>query len=250
MSRTHIQDEIPVYENGSSRPLDIWYCYKGGQPGNDLPAFFDNSKWEWVKKGEEQYSVFRNEIETYLTKKNNLFEAYFNRSLVESGQWETLEFFFWTKKNEANCTACPELAKWLATIPGLTSAGVSRLSPQGEIKPHPGDTNGIARCHLGISIPAGLPDCGIMVNGESRAWEEGKILSFCDAYVHSAWNRTDQFRYIMIIDVVLPRFLKQKEEIAANVQSFLKLQGLMERKPWVKKLPGFVLGIIRHFYKL
>lgn len=240
---------IPPYDINSTTPLDIWYCFKGGQPGKELPTYFDQHNWEWASEGEQKSEIIRTEIENLLSKKNNILDPYFNTSLVENGKWDTMEFYFWNKKNEANCAACPEISKWLSSIPGLTSAGVSRLSPGAEIKPHPGDTNGIARCHFGLSIPAGLPECGIMVQGEKRKWEEGKILVFCDAYVHSAWNHTDKFRYIMIIDVVLPRFLEKQKEISANVRSFLRLQELMGRKSWVGKLPGSIRGLIRHFYK-
>jgi aspartyl/asparaginyl beta-hydroxylase (cupin superfamily) len=241
---------IPPYEINSTEPLDIWYNYKGGKPGNQLPAFFDELNWKWITEGESRFAILKNEIEALIKKRNHTLDPYFNTSLIESGSWDTLEFLFWNTENKNNCDACPEINRWLSSIPGLTSAGISRLSPGAEIKPHPGDTNGIARCHLGLIIPHGLPDCGIMVNGEARAWEEGKFTVFCDAYEHSAWNRTNAFRYILIVDVVLPRFLSKKKQIVSNVKSSLKLQGLIEKKSWVGKLPGPILGIIRYYYKL
>lgn len=240
---------IPVYEKNSQEDLALWYCYKGGKPDERMPAFIDDHQWKWVKDGEAKAAVIRNEIEALIAKKSGVLDPYFNTTLLAQGKWEVLNFYFWEEKNEINCAACPELTKWLSSIPGLTTAGVSRLAPHTEIKPHPGDTNGIARCHFGLSIPASLPACGITVNGESRSWENGKILLFSDAYIHEAWNKTDQFRYVLILDVVLPRFMDRKKSIVSNVRSFLKLQSLFKRKPWVENLPGPVLGIIRHLYK-
>jgi len=240
---------IPAYEKDSTTQVKPWYSYKGGTANPSLPSYFDNTGWSWITDGEKQFSVFRDEIESLITKKTGVVEPYFHTSLVQQGKWEVVNFIFWSKRNQENCSACPQLTKWLDTIPGITTAGVSRLSPGAEIKPHIGDTNMIARCHLGLIIPAGLPLCGIQVNGEERAWQEGKFTVFCDAYEHSAWNKTDSYRYVLIVDVVLPRFAHKKKQIAANVQSFLKLQELMERRPWVNKLPGPVLGVIRHYFK-
>ncbi|CAN5147076.1 hypothetical protein BH09BAC5_BH09BAC5_25260 [soil metagenome] len=67
----------------------------------------------------------------------------------------------------------------------MLSAGISRLAPHTEIQPHFGDTNMIARCHFGLSIPSGLSECGIQENDKKREWEEGKWLVFCDAHQHS-----------------------------------------------------------------
>lgn len=177
-------------------------------------------------------------------------QAYFNSSFIGGeGKWEVLNFYFWGKADKENCAACPDLHQFLKTIPGLVTASVSRLSPHTEIKEHFGDTNTVARCHLGLVIPKKLPECGIEVNGEKRAWQEGKWLLFCDAFVHHAWNNSDQFRYVLILDVVLPRFLEQENTITANVRSLLKLQKIIGKKPWIGKLPGPFLGVLRHFYK-
>lgn len=237
-----------VYEADSSHPVNIWYCYKGGSPDARMPSYFNTQNWKWIAEGERRFTAIREEIDRLLASKHQL-ESYFNTALIETGKWEVLDFYFWGRKNEAHCKACPELSQWLDTIPGLTTAGVSRLAPHTEIKPHPGDTNAIARCHFGLSIPAGLPECGIMVNGEKRAWNEGKILAFSDAYIHSAWNHTDQFRYVLILDVVLPRFLGKKKSIAANVKSFLRLQAFLQKHAWAARLPGPLLGVIRHYFK-
>ncbi|HTF04406.1 MAG TPA: aspartyl/asparaginyl beta-hydroxylase domain-containing protein [Bacteroidia bacterium] len=240
---------IPAYEKNSPQSLTPWYCYKGGEPDPGLPAFFDDVNWQWIKDGEKKFSVIRTEIENLLKQKHGILEPYFHTSLIETGKWEVVDFYFWNKKHEAHCAACPELAQWLKEIPGMTTAGVSRLAPHTEIKPHPGDTNTIARCHFGLVIPAGLPECGIKVKGETRAWEEGKFTVFCDSFIHSAWNYSDKFRYVLIIDVVLPRFIEQQKEISKNVRSFLRLQELMEKRPWIRKLPGPILGMMRHFFK-
>ncbi len=241
---------IESFEKGSTLSFKPWYSYKGGEFTGDLPAFFPTDEWKWILESEAKFSVIKSEIEKLLSSKNNILEPYFNASLVsEKGKWEVVNFYFWGKEEKNNCDACPELNRFLKTIPGMLSAGISRLAPQTSIHPHFGDTNMIARCHLGLSIPTGLPSCGIKVKDETRAWENGKWLVFCDAHQHSAWNQTDQFRYILIVDVVLPRFVNEKKNIAANVQSLLALQKKLDKNPWMKKLPGPFLGVMRQWFK-
>ncbi|MDQ3110039.1 MAG: aspartyl/asparaginyl beta-hydroxylase domain-containing protein [Bacteroidota bacterium] len=241
---------MSAQNNFSPAEIKPWYSYMGGSYHGPLPAFYDNEKWEWLTETEKQFSIIRSEIEALLSSRNNSLEPYFNSSLTGGkGKWEVLNFYFWGKAEEKNCAACPQLNQLLKKIPGLLTATVSRLSPHTEIHPHIGDTNMVARCHLGLIIPGTLPDCGIDVNNEQRSWEEGKWLLFCDAYTHSAWNRTDQPRFVLIVDVVLPEFAMQTKNISANVRSLLKLQKVIAKKPWIGKLPGPLLGVMRHFYK-
>lgn len=241
---------IPVYEKGSEIPLPPWYSYKGGKYHGNLPAFFDTTNWKWTRESELLYPTIRFEIESLLGRKNNVLEPYFNSSLVsENGKWEVVHFYFWGKEMKENCDACPELMRVLSHIPGMLNAGISRLSPHTEIKPHYGDTNMIARCHFGLSIPEGLPNCGLKVKDETREWQNGKWLVFCDAHEHYAWNKSDKFRYVLIVDVVLPRFVDQTKNIAANVRSLLALQKRLDKSPWMKKLPGVVKAVMRQWYK-
>ena len=234
----------------SSEEIIPWYSYKGGKYTGNMPAFSDPAKWRWIHESEKVFTAIRIEIENLLSKKNNVLEPYFNSSLVSAnGKWEVVNFYFWGKEIKENCEACPELNRFLKSIPGMLTAGVSRLAPHTEIHPHYGDTNMILRCHLGLSIPEGLPNCGIKVKDETREWRNGKWLVFCDAHEHAAWNKTDKFRYILIVDVALPEFAEKKNKIAGNVRSLLALQKKLDKNPWMKKLPGVVLAVMRRWYK-
>jgi aspartyl/asparaginyl beta-hydroxylase (cupin superfamily) len=243
---------------GNEVDTDIrpWYSFKGQPFDGPFPAFFDEAEWTWLlswqKDHAEIFSALREEIENFLRTQGQSLQPYFNTRLVEGqGQWKVGNFMFWGERNEKNFTHCPKLDAWLKNLPGMRvlSAAVSVLPPHTEIKPHIGDTSTVARCHLGLSIPASLPDCGIQVNGESRSWNEGEWLIFCDAFEHSAWNRTSEPRYVLIIDILLPQYEEYERDICRNVRSLLKLQALTERRPWVAKLPGKLRGLIRRFYK-
>jgi ornithine lipid ester-linked acyl 2-hydroxylase len=210
-------------------PMPLWYSYKGGKCLDGFPNYLDNTGWDFLKEGEKLYPVILNEIETYFEKKGQPLRDYFNQSIVKgSGTWKIEHFYVCEKRYDELTNACPETEKFLLSIPGFISASVAMLSPNTEIEEHRGDSNGFARCQLGLKIPAGLPDCGFAVNGESRAWENGKWLIFSDALPHKAWNKTDLPRYILFLDVILPRYRNKQKEIAKNIRTIYKLQALLD----------------------
>ena len=178
------------------------------------------------------------------------FFSYFNSDLVDKKKsWKFCEFYFWGKKNKQSCDQIPELNKILISIPGFISAGISVLSANTDIKAHCGDTNTIYRAHLGLSVPESYPRCGFQVGTEEKGWEEGKILLFCDANKHRAWNHSNLNRTVLIVDVIREQFLSQRKNICSNVLSSIALQKLEEKHPFVKSFPGIIKGGIRLVFK-
>jgi beta-hydroxylase len=81
----------------------------------------------------------------------------------------------------------------------IRTAGFSRLEPHTEIAPHKGYTGDVLRFHLGIDIPDG--DCALIVDGVTKKWKNGEILIFDDTFEHSAHNRTDHPRTVLLLDI-------------------------------------------------
>lgn len=81
----------------------------------------------------------------------------------------------------------------------VRNAGYSRMAPGTVIVPHVGYTNEVLRLHLGLDCPVG--DCAIQVGDEIRAWRDGEVLLFDDTVEHSAWNRTDRERVVLLVDL-------------------------------------------------
>ncbi len=128
--------------------------------------------------------------------------------------------------------------------PQIISASFNLLEPNSKILPHCGDTNAIYRCHLGLEIPEGLPNCGFRVRDENRAWENNEWLIFMDAYNHEAWNNSSKERYIFLIDVLRDDFSNQKKKVCATVLSSLFIQKWTGRLNLnLTKYPLFVKGI-------
>ncbi|NJO97755.1 MAG: aspartyl/asparaginyl beta-hydroxylase domain-containing protein [Pleurocapsa sp. CRU_1_2] len=49
-----------------------------------------------------------------------------------------------------------------------------------------------------------MENCLIRVGTEFRHWLEGKSLLFDDSFVHEAWNKTNEIRVILFMDIVRP----------------------------------------------
>jgi ornithine lipid ester-linked acyl 2-hydroxylase len=228
-----------------------WFAYMGGQYSGQLPAWFNTEDFGWVQETESSFENFRVDLEKYLDSLHDKIEPYFLKDITSrEGSWRMRTFYLWGQRNDDSCNAAPEVEVFFKNIPGMVSASVSILEGDAEISGHYGDSNTVVRGHLGIRIPGGLPHCAMEVGGEARAWEEGKWLLFCDAHFHRAWNRTGRSRYIVMMDVIQPHFLNQQKNICANALSLIRLQQVENKISLVKKLPGFMRGIIRNWIKL
>lgn len=102
----------------------------------------------------------------------------------------------------SRCT-CPKTFQILDSIPNLRVAFISILAPHTQITLHQGQWNkGLVRCHLGLKIPT--INCQIKVGGITRNWKEGELLCFDETSPHQAWNDSDDYRVVLIVDVLRP----------------------------------------------
>jgi len=210
----------------------LWYGVYGKEYVGSEPAFFDAQQFEWAKTLTSNHEVIVEELAPLMHEKNTDLKPYFDDDIqFPPKNWKTIGFYFWGKKNRKVCRRFPKTEAILKQIPGLISASFNMLEPNSVIKPHFGDTNAVYRAHLGIKIPTGLPDCGFVVKGESRPWKEGELLIFLDANVHEAFNKSPHRRYILLIDVLRPEFIKQKTNVCSNVLAMLSLYYILALHP-------------------
>lgn len=87
----------------------------------------------------------------------------------------------------------------------LVNAGFSVMLPLTHIKPHQGYSHQVLRTHLGLVVPPGpAGQVALRVGQEVRAWREGEWLLFDDTREHEAWNRSDQLRIVLLMDLRRP----------------------------------------------
>lgn len=146
----------------------------------------------WVEKLKEHWEDI---LQEYLNIQNTT--PYFERDLY-TGNWDVFPFLFFDQVFEDGTKLCPKTWELLKDIPGLINASFSILKPETEISPHTGFTNEVYRYHLGLKIPDG---CGMIVDNRHISWEPGQLYLFDDTKEHSAYNRSNEERVVLLFDV-------------------------------------------------
>jgi len=83
-----------------------------------------------------------------------------------------------------------------------------KLSKNARLDQHYGyspSSNYILRNHLGIIVP---DNCGMWVNDEIKFHKEKEWITFDDSKLHTAFNNSNQERYILLIDLARPDYIK------------------------------------------
>lgn len=134
------------------------------------------------------------------------FRAWPERQIYTNDGWKVFGFFSFGRRLAENCERCPATVRLLEALPGMVTAGFSRLAAGTRILPHRGyeGYSGFhLRAHLGIRVPQ-QANCGLTASGEARRWQEGKCLLFDDSFEHSAWNDGPGDRVVLLIDLRNP----------------------------------------------
>ncbi len=228
--------------------VKLWYQVyeKDGIYNGVEPYFYPSKDFEWVQTLKEGFTIMVEELQPLIDSNDDALTTYFRgESQNKKGAWKTTGLKFWGRDHKKNLKKFPKTAAILSSIPNLVGATFNLLEGGGHILPHCGETNGNIRCQIPFKVPAGLPDCGFKVGNESNPWVKGEPLLFTDAQLHTAWNNTDETRYIMIIDVIRPEFTNQSYQICCNVmamQSFAILMNVLNIN--VKSVPYFLRLLI------
>jgi aspartyl/asparaginyl beta-hydroxylase (cupin superfamily) len=213
-----------------------WFSHHGRPFKGSEPFFFDTTDFSWVARIEAQWPTIRDELQPLMREHESSMVPYPNHALTtRPDRWKTFGFMFWTIRSRENISKCPKTWALLSSIPNVIAASFNLLEPGTTIKPHQGDTNAIVRCHLGLVIPAAAPECAFRVGSVTRSWEEGKFLMFCDAHTHTAWNNTNERRYIMIVDVMRPEFVPQTKSVCSRVLANIYLEIMYQRIGWLRR---------------
>ncbi len=172
------------------------------------PAVFDSGLFPWVPEFEAGWRDVRRELEGVLEMREalpTLQDLQPDQMKISwNEQWKTFVLWGFGERSDANCARCPETARLLEAIPGMTSAWFSILAAGKHIPRHSGVTKGMVRCHLGLVIPREREKCRMKVADELVVWEEGRCVLFDDSSRHEVWNDTDEERVVLLFDVERP----------------------------------------------
>jgi len=163
-------------------------------------------------------------------------------SLLEENNWkEWPEYDLWKNKNARwtvfplfgfnkwsnDSLKCPKLTHLLKSIPGLRTAGFSRMSAGTSLVPHIGYaklSNYILRSHLLLTEHE--PEKSIVwVNGEMKSHIYNKWITFDDSLLHYAANRDVKDRIVLLVDIDRPSFIQKGTSTYNNsdeIDNFIK----------------------------
>ena len=104
----------------------------------------------------------------------------------------------------ANQQQIPTLRAFLERHPDVVSAAVSLFPPGKVLRPHKGPFKGVWRYHLPLYVQElshGRTSCELKINGIRYDLREGEGFLWDDTFMHSAVNRSDQPRVVLLFDV-------------------------------------------------
>jgi aspartyl/asparaginyl beta-hydroxylase (cupin superfamily) len=168
--------------------------------------FIDKRQFGFVEQLEACWTTIRDEC---LAVSADAFEPWVQREMYGEG-WSVFGLVAFGQRIETGLRACPRTAELIAAVPGLTTAGFSRMAPGTHIEPHVGWVRTVYRLHLGLVVPT---DCGLRVGADVRAWREGESVIFDDTCEHEAWNRSTKPRIVLLLDFLRPGVTNVKPDV-------------------------------------
>lgn len=218
--------------------------YEGGHD-----FFYDSKNFQHIRNLEENWHVIREEVLGLLTGTHEIDVVNINPPYLSSpGAWKNLYFYNFGWKKHKNCERYPKTHALLKSIPNMIFAGITVLEARSKVLPHNGETNTTIRCHLGLRIPAPYPVCGVRVGTEEHGWEEGKVIMFSDAHLHTTWNNSDERRFVLVFDIVRPEYSNDSKLVCAKSLAALSLKYFYGINPYLKKLPISVIKVTHRMF--
>lgn len=186
--------------------------------------FVDPHTFDFVAGLESEWVAIRDEC---LALPGDAYEPWVQREMYGHG-WSVYGLVAFGTRIEPALARCPVTARAIAKIPGLTTAGFSRLEPGAHIEPHVGWVTTVYRAHLGLVVPRG---CELCVGDDCRAWGEGETLIFDDTVTHEAWNRSEEVRIVLLFDFVRPGCEGRPQDVPpAEVRRMIQRMGSRKRR--------------------
>ena len=213
------------------RSIFVNQCHGYFYPFLPADEYFDRELFPWLAELEAGTAIIREELAALLASDDPGLTPYVAMDpgtpqntwtdLDHSFDWSALHLWRDGERIDDVCARFPRTAALVEQLPLARIKGraptvfFSILKAKAHIPPHTGVTNTRTIIHLPLIVP-GL--CEFRVGGETRAWREGEAIAFDDTIEHEAWNRTDQDRAVLILDVWNPHLSDAEQALIA--QSF------------------------------
>lgn len=206
------------------RQRPSWMFFPGLQPR----PWFEREEFDWVERLEAAAGAIREELAAVLSDPEELDPYVVNRgylpedwrSLADSADWSAYHLYRGGERQDEHCKRCPVTVATVETLPLVDCPGhapeafFSILRPGTAIPPHVGLANTKLAVHLALIIPE---NCSITVGGETRTWQEGRVLVFDDSFEHQAENASSHTRAVLITEIWNPQLSEVEREVVREM---------------------------------
>lgn len=184
-----------------------------------LPSipFYDRELFPWLSQLESATAAIREEYLAAAHGASDAFRPYVSHpegapvgqwaELNHSSRWNSLHLWKSAERFDEICELCPKTVEAVRKVPVIEIENFaptvlfSVLAPRTRIPPHSSVTNARLVIHLPLIVPE---ECAFRVGNETREWKEGEAWVFDDTINHEAWNKSDAYRVILMIDIWNP----------------------------------------------
>jgi aspartyl/asparaginyl beta-hydroxylase (cupin superfamily) len=221
----------------------------------NLGCYYDPSCFPELQVLKDNYLQIKNEIQEYERVNGEINGmSSLTPAGVFGGKWTLIYLKSFNRIFKKNRTRFPHITKVIDSIPNAVFSAVSILPPNTEIAPHYGDTNGIVRVHLGLTVPESYPIIGMRVKEEEKGWAEGELMCFINVQRHSVWNRSDRKRYVLMVDIVPKQSIYSVNEICVKGLGSQTYNYFYTKSKFFKSLPSFIhnlsIGIFTFLWRI
>lgn len=194
--------------------------------------------YPFLDKIYEKLNIYKNEINNLTNDKwMDWVEKNLYKRETKDGDWKIIPFCGFDIWVDENCNKCPELYKFLKSIPNLKIAILSKMGPNTILSEHKGwanHSNHVLRCHFGLDIPnncfisvgdyeKGKPEIDQNILREVKHYEQDKWIVFDDSKFHYSWNKSTKDRIVLILDIERPPNVKKGKAIKGDTHELLEL---------------------------
>lgn len=171
-----------------------------------VTPFIDPGLFPWTAALEAGWADMRAELDALSERGGQILPlakvSPDHHRVARDGKWKSFVFEAYGYHVAENRALCPRTAALLDQVPGLVLAMFSIMEPGTYVPLHKGVSKALINGHLALDVPPG--DCRIEVGGETRGWEEGKLLLLDDTFKHQVWNNTGARRVVLLMQIRRP----------------------------------------------
>jgi beta-hydroxylase len=171
-----------------------------------VTPYIDSSLFPWAATLESNWADIRAELDALSDNGAEILPlarvSPDHQRVAKDGKWKSLVLEAYGYYVPRNRGLCPRTSELLDQVPGLVLAMFSIMDPGTYVPLHKGVSKALLNGHLALDVPDG--DCRIEVGGETRSWEEGKLLILDDTIPHQVWNNTNKRRVVLLMQVRRP----------------------------------------------